>query len=101
MNVPDVRACLFLAPDSEEFEERMARIALGVIIVGIIGSVIGCVRKCSTGACPLTATQVRGAVWGGILGILPSILWLGNTRFKLCRESSFARTDRLVVVGWL
>lgn len=51
----------------------MGRIVLGILIGAIIGSVMGHVGKCSTGACPLTANPFRGAIWGGVLGLLFSM----------------------------
>jgi thioredoxin len=35
-----------------------------------IGAVSGNTRSCEDGGCPLTATPTRGAVWGGLLGLV-------------------------------
>ena len=51
----------------------MGRIILGILIGAVIGSVVGHFGKCSTGACPLTANPFRGALWGGVLGLLFSM----------------------------
>jgi len=40
------------------------------LIVGIIGSAMGCVGKCPASACPLTATRFRDAVRGVVPGIV-------------------------------
>lgn len=48
----------------------MTRAILGILIGVGIGSVTGYFGKCSSGACPLTATPFRGAVYGGVLGLL-------------------------------
>jgi len=54
----------------------MGRIALGVFVGAIIGSVMGYVGKCSTGTCPLTANPFRGAIWGAVLGLLFSMAFV-------------------------
>ena len=46
------------------------RLALGVLIGGGAGAVLGYVGKCSSGMCPLTANPYRGAIVGAVLGIL-------------------------------
>ena len=48
----------------------MNKIILGIIIGGVLGSIMGYFGQCSTGACPLTATPFRGAIYGIILGLL-------------------------------
>jgi len=73
MNVPDVRRVFVPARDNEKVEQQMGRIVLGILIGAAIGSVMGYVGKCSTGACPLTANPFRGAIWGGVLGLLFSM----------------------------
>jgi thioredoxin 1 len=45
------------------------KITLGLGLGGGLGAGLGYVGKCSTGACPLTATPWRGAVFGGLLGL--------------------------------
>jgi len=51
----------------------MVRIAAGVLIGAVLGAVMGYFGKCSSGACPLTANPFRGALWGGVLGLLFSM----------------------------
>ncbi|VGO22236.1 DUF6132 family protein [Pontiella sulfatireligans] len=42
--------------------------------VGIIlGAITGYFGKCSSGACPLTATPWRGAIYGAVMGALFSL----------------------------
>jgi len=48
----------------------IARIFIGVLIGGAIGAVMGYYGKCASGACPLTATPYRGAVYGAVLAVL-------------------------------
>ena len=47
-----------------------ARIALSVVIGGGLGYGYYRLVGCSTGACPLTATPLRGIAYGGVLGLL-------------------------------
>ncbi len=49
------------------------KIALGLIIGGSFGAVLGYFGKCSTGACPLTANPLRGTLYGMALGALLSL----------------------------
>ena len=46
---------------------RMAApIALGVILGGLLGYF----GQCTSGTCPLTSTWWRGALYGGLIGLL-------------------------------
>jgi|GEM_PF-46995 len=45
------------------------KIALGLGLGGGLGAGLGYLGRCSTGACPLTATPWRGAIFGGLLGL--------------------------------
>jgi len=47
-----------------------------LIIAGgvLFGGILGYVGKCSTGACPLTANPFRGAIYGGLLGLLFALM---------------------------
>ncbi len=44
-----------------------------IFIGGLIGSMMGYFGKCSTGTCPLTATPLRGALYGAFWGLLLSL----------------------------
>jgi hypothetical protein len=46
------------------------RIILGVLIGGGIGAVTGYFGQCSSGTCPLTSTWWRGAIYGGVIGLM-------------------------------
>ncbi len=48
----------------------IAKIFLGVLIGGSIGTVLGYFDKCSSGSCPLTANPYRGAIYGAVMGAL-------------------------------
>jgi len=41
-------------------------VAIGVLF----GALLGSMRSCETGGCPLTANPKRGALWGGFMGLL-------------------------------
>ncbi len=49
------------------------KILVGIIIGASLGGVIGYYGKCSSGACPLTSTPLRGAIYGAFLGTLFSL----------------------------
>jgi hypothetical protein len=46
------------------------RLLVGLLVGGGLGAVMGYYGKCSSGACPLTATPIRGAIYGAVMGIL-------------------------------
>ncbi len=46
------------------------RIAAGLAVGAAVGAAIGYFGQCSTGACPLTSTWWRGAIWGAALGLV-------------------------------
>ncbi len=46
------------------------RLVLAVGIGVAVGALLGQTRSCETGGCPLTSTPLRGAIWGGFLGLL-------------------------------
>lgn len=48
----------------------IAKILIGVAIGASLGALLGSTRTCETGSCPLTANPKRGALWGGLLGLL-------------------------------
>ncbi len=48
----------------------LIRMALGVLIGSGLGAMLGYFGKCTTGACPLTGTPWRGAIFGGLIGVL-------------------------------
>ncbi len=48
----------------------MSRVVIAVLIGVALGSVLGYFGQCSTGTCPLTSTWWRGAIYGGVMGLL-------------------------------
>ncbi len=46
------------------------RISIGAIVGLGVGAAMGYYGQCTSGACPLTANPFRGAVYGGLMGIL-------------------------------
>lgn len=48
----------------------MIRIFIPIAIGAALGSITGYFGRCSSGACPLTSTWWRGAIYGGVLGLL-------------------------------
>ena len=44
------------------------QLALGLLVGGSLGAVMGYFGKCTTGACPLTANPWRGAFIGALIG---------------------------------
>ncbi len=47
-----------------------AKILIGLLAGGGLGAALGYFGQCSSGACPLTSTWWRGAIWGGVIGLL-------------------------------
>lgn len=48
----------------------MTRILILIAIGAILGSLMGYSGQCSSGTCPLTSTWWRGAIYGGVMGLL-------------------------------
>ena len=52
---------------------------IGLAVGGGLGAVMGYFGQCSSGTCPLTSTWWRGAIYGGIMGLLFTLsLWRAN-----------------------
>jgi len=51
----------------------IARLLGGLVIGAGVGALLGYFGKCTSGRCPLTANPVRGAVLGGVFGVL--VVW--------------------------
>lgn len=48
----------------------VVKIILGTLLGIVAGAITGYFGKCSSGACPLTSTPFRGAIYGAVLGTL-------------------------------
>ena len=48
----------------------MSRVIIAVLIGVALGSALGYFGQCSSGACPLTSTWWRGAIYGGVMGLI-------------------------------
>lgn len=46
------------------------RLAISIIAGVLLGAAMGYLGQCSSGACPLTANWWRGAIYGGVMGLL-------------------------------
>lgn len=50
----------------------MLRAIIGVGIGAVLGAAMGYFGECSSGTCPLTSTWWRGAIYGGMFGLVLS-----------------------------
>ena len=48
----------------------MTRFLLPIVVGAALGSLMGYFGQCRTGACPLTSTWWRGAIYGGVIGLM-------------------------------
>ena len=48
----------------------MSRFLIPLLIGATLGSLMGYFGQCSSGTCPLTSTWWRGAIYGGVMGLL-------------------------------
>jgi hypothetical protein len=48
----------------------LIRFTLIVLGAAALGAVMGAIGQCSSGTCPLTSTWWRGAIYGGVMGLL-------------------------------
>jgi len=46
------------------------RLAATILAGAAVGGLVGYFGQCTSGACPLTSTWWRGALYGGFLGLL-------------------------------
>ena len=46
------------------------RFALPIVIGAALGAGLGYYGECTSGTCPLTSTWWRGALYGGVMGLL-------------------------------
>jgi len=52
---------------------KALRLLAPVLIGAILGALMGFFGQCTSGTCPLTSTWWRGALYGGVLGLLLSM----------------------------
>ena len=43
---------------------------IGLLVGAILGSALGYFGQCTSGTCPFTSTWWRGAIYGGVIGLL-------------------------------
>jgi len=55
---------------STGFRKIMTHILLPLLIGASLGAALGYFGQCSSGTCPLTSTWWRGAIYGGVMGLL-------------------------------
>ena len=51
----------------------MKRFLIPIAIGAALGSLMGYFGQCSSGTCPLTSTWWRGAIYGGVIGLMFSL----------------------------
>jgi len=51
----------------------MLRLILIPLAGSVVGGLLGYFGQCTSGACPLTATWWRGALFGAVVGILMAL----------------------------
>ena len=52
----------------------LVKIIISVGIGAVLGGLMGYFGKCTSGACPLTSTPLRGMLYGAFLGLLFSMI---------------------------
>ncbi len=76
---------------------------LVIVLVGAgAGALLGSTRSCETGGCPLTATPLRGALYGAVLAGLVGLAVVGLPGGRLAagrRDSATALSPHLLAVS--
>jgi Family of unknown function (DUF6132) len=49
---------------------EIARFVATIVVGACIGALMGAFGQCTSGACPLTSTWWRGALYGAFLGLI-------------------------------
>ena len=49
------------------------RFVLPILAGAVLGAALGYFGQCTSGTCPLTSTWWRGALYGGLMGLLVAI----------------------------
>jgi thioredoxin 1 len=77
-----------------------SKLLIGILIGGAIGALMGHFGKCSSGGCPLTATPLRGAIYGAIMGAAFLFAFGSTTRTTdHYKEEQPAPGEGLVYIG--
>lgn len=53
--------------------QPLVRFTLIVLAGAALGALMGYYGQCTSGTCPLTSTWWRGALYGGVLGLLAAL----------------------------
>ncbi len=56
----------------------MMRYVLPIGLGLVLGAVMGYFGQCSSGTCPLTSTWWRGALYGGVIGLVYAVSGSSN-----------------------
>ena len=54
------------------------KIVIGMAAGSAAGALLGATRSCGDGGCPLTANPLRGALWGGLMGLFAALAITGG-----------------------
>ena len=79
----------------------MLKIIIGIVIGGAIGAGMGYFGKCSSGGCPLTATPLRGGIYGACMGLMFAMIigGGGGAKEKVPQKVQDAGSKLVVHVG--
>ena len=69
------------------------KIGAAVAIGAGIGAMIGSTRSCESGGCPLTANPRRGAIYGGLMGLLFGFAFLQPSGPVLSTDSGITEVE--------
>ncbi len=69
------------------------KIGTAVAIGAGIGAMIGSTRSCESGGCPLTANPRRGAIYGGLMGLLFGFVLLQPSGPSLAPDSGIIEVE--------
>ena len=56
----------------------MLRFTFTVLTGSVLGASMGYFGQCTSGTCPLTSTWWRGALYGGVIGLLAALSGRSN-----------------------
>jgi hypothetical protein len=70
------------------------KIAIGLLTGAGLGALLGSTGSCETGACPLTATPLRGAIYGAFIGLLFGLSMASGARDDSRQESALTAPEQ-------